>query len=342
MRTDLGDDPAVVQMSELLGIDEFAVVGRLHRLWSWADHHTTDGQTRGINAKWVDRYVNHQGFAAAMIESGWLRITEDILKFPKFDSHNGSSAKSRLDAALRQRQSRLRHTGVTNGCDRAQSIPAPFVRFVLNRDNHTCVYCGTAFFENDKRGVSVDHIKPVSRGGNQAVENLATACRLCNMEKSDRTPEEWDLLPTFLQPGVHYENGQIMSQQSVTSPLPEKIREDKREKSTAAPKSPPPADDLEWMTELRDDPAYKGIDVAREHAKAVRWCKENRRQLTRKFFINWLNKADRHLDVKFKPSSTTLKVVPPPPPELTDEQIAKNKAVIAEHMEKLTARMAVK
>lgn len=124
----------------------------------------------------------------------------------------------------------------------------------------------------------------------------------------------------------------------------DKEREDRKDKreSTDAPKSRPAADDLEWLAELRSDPAYKGIDVAREYAKSVRWCKENRRQPTRKFFINWLNKADRHLDVKFKPSSTTLKVLPERPPELTDEQIAKNKAVIADLVGGLHGKLNVR
>jgi hypothetical protein len=106
-----------------------------------------------------------------------------------------------------------------------------------------------------------------------------------------------------------------------------------------ANKSRAPSDDLEWMAGLRDDPAYKGVDVAREHAKAVRWCKENRRQLSRRFFINWLNNADRNLDVKFKPGSTTVKPVPCRPKELTDEQIEKNKAFIRKSVGKLKTQM---
>jgi 5-methylcytosine-specific restriction protein A len=37
----------------------------------------------------------------------------------------------------------------------------------------------------------VDHIVPLSKGGQHALENLCIACRVCNQQKSDRLPEEY-------------------------------------------------------------------------------------------------------------------------------------------------------
>lgn len=56
-------------------------------------------------------------------------------------------------------------------------------RAVFSRDDHRCQYCG---------GVadSIDHIMPRSRGGAHAWENVAAACKPCNMGKRDRTPDE--------------------------------------------------------------------------------------------------------------------------------------------------------
>lgn len=48
-----------------------------------------------------------------------------------------------------------------------------------------CAYCG------DIIPSQVDHIMPRSRGGTDDWENLAPACRSCNMEKLDFTPEEY-------------------------------------------------------------------------------------------------------------------------------------------------------
>ena len=53
--------------------------------------------------------------------------------------------------------------------------------------------------------------------------------------------------------------------------------------------------DAEWLASLASSPAYTGIDVAREYAKAGVWHSERGRQLTRRSFINWLNRADKPL-----------------------------------------------
>jgi HNH endonuclease len=63
--------------------------------------------------------------------------------------------------------------------------PSPQLRWeVMQRDRHTCRYCGASATE-------LDHVKPYSRGGLTTAANLAAACSLCNKSKGDRTPEEW-------------------------------------------------------------------------------------------------------------------------------------------------------
>jgi len=57
-----------------------------------------------------------------------------------------------------------------------------------------CLYCGrptTKKFGPDRH--NGDHIIPKSRGGNASPENHADSCQSCNLEKADRTPEEWYL-----------------------------------------------------------------------------------------------------------------------------------------------------
>lgn len=242
MRQDLRDDPAVVQIAILTDIDEDTVVGKLHRLWSWADKHTTDGAAPAITKNWVDRYVAQSGFADAMASAGWISFSESGILFPSFDIHNGNSAKSRAEASVRQRLSRKNRDDGVTGVEKT-AIPKPFVRHVLNRDNYTCVYCGTESDEatenSRKARLSIDHIIPETRGGSASVANLACCCRKCNNEKNDRTPEEWGLEPAFLQDGVTYKDGQ-MSQKNrdmpVTKSLPEKRREEKSSNTPIPPK----------------------------------------------------------------------------------------------------------
>ena len=56
-------------------------------------------------------------------------------------------------------------------------------RALFARDDHRCQYCG-------EFADSLDHIVPRSRGGQHTWENLAAACKPCNLRKRDRTPAE--------------------------------------------------------------------------------------------------------------------------------------------------------
>lgn len=111
MRSDLSDDPAVISMAAALGMDEFAVIGRLQALWSWADRQSRDGHAPGVTAAWVDRKVQRDGFSAAMVSVKWLLIDEAGITFPKFDSHNGETAKTRALGTKRKQNERSRDKG---------------------------------------------------------------------------------------------------------------------------------------------------------------------------------------------------------------------------------------
>jgi len=111
MRTNLADDPAVIGIADALDLDEDTVVGKLHRLWSWADSQSRDGHAASVTKKWVDRYVRADGFADAMISVGWMIVDKSGVTLPNFDRHNGKTAKTR--ALSSDRQSRKRHGDVT-------------------------------------------------------------------------------------------------------------------------------------------------------------------------------------------------------------------------------------
>ena len=71
---------------------------------------------------------------------------------------------------------------------------------IFRRDGHTCVYC------ESKKNLTIDHVMPRSRGGENTWENLATCCTKCNGKKGDRTPEEagMKLLQKPFKPGYTY------------------------------------------------------------------------------------------------------------------------------------------
>jgi 5-methylcytosine-specific restriction endonuclease McrA len=55
---------------------------------------------------------------------------------------------------------------------------------IFRRDGMKCLYC------NSEKNLTLDHVMPKSRGGNNTWENLATCCNKCNVTKDSKTPEE--------------------------------------------------------------------------------------------------------------------------------------------------------
>ncbi|HEX2077710.1 MAG TPA: HNH endonuclease [Longimicrobium sp.] len=51
---------------------------------------------------------------------------------------------------------------------------------IFRRDGHRCVYCGTVF---PAEQLSLDHVQPRMRGGDNSEGNLVTACHACNTRK---------------------------------------------------------------------------------------------------------------------------------------------------------------
>jgi hypothetical protein len=97
---------------------------------------------------------------------------------------------------------------------------------------------------------------------------------------------------------------------------------------------------LSWISELKTDPAFKDIDVQREFDKANRWCKENKRQLTRRRFVNWLNRADQRIDAPKQKAPLYDKR--PESRQPTDEEVANAKRIANEETAKLRASWAAK
>ncbi len=56
---------------------------------------------------------------------------------------------------------------------------------IIRRDGHKCAYCGRSDIP-----LTVDHIIPRAKGGEDVWDNLVCACFRCNNKKGDRTPED--------------------------------------------------------------------------------------------------------------------------------------------------------
>lgn len=130
------DKPEVYRIAETLNIDPDAVIGKLIRIWIWADQQTIDGNARSVTKMLIDRVTGVPGFADSMLSAGWLKQGKHGLSFPNFDRHNGNSAKNR--ALTNKRVKRKRNAdGVTDALlekIREESIPdgidkAAFIKY---------------------------------------------------------------------------------------------------------------------------------------------------------------------------------------------------------------------
>lgn len=106
MRTDLLTSPKVVRMTSALNADRFRIVGGLLSVWSLFDAHSDDGVLHGYTLKAVDELAAWPGFSAAMESVGWIVSDDESLSLPRFDTHNGQSAKRRAQEADRKRNVR--------------------------------------------------------------------------------------------------------------------------------------------------------------------------------------------------------------------------------------------
>jgi len=108
-----------------------------------------------------------------------------------------------------------------------------------------CVYCGST------NHLSIDHVVPVTRGGDDRGDNAVWACRRCNSSKAGRDLFEWwasargGLPPLFAirvylkQAIIHFDAcGLMASDWSTTDPLPFSLR--------SLPESFPPPTELQF------------------------------------------------------------------------------------------------
>jgi len=66
----------------------------------------------------------------------------------------------------------------------------PIKLHVKLESNCQCVYCGKRFDILD-RDLTIDHIIPTRKGGDDEPYNMVACCKVCNSSKSDNTIEWW-------------------------------------------------------------------------------------------------------------------------------------------------------
>ncbi|ALF51678.1 HNH nuclease [Nostoc piscinale CENA21] len=67
-------------------------------------------------------------------------------------------------------------------------IPPEVRQYVFQRDKYQCQSCGKMDLETN---LTIDHIIPLARGGQNDISNLHTLCLTCNLKKSDKTDQRF-------------------------------------------------------------------------------------------------------------------------------------------------------
>jgi hypothetical protein len=112
-RINLPTDPRVVCIAALVKRPVLHVCGGLLAVWAIADQHTTDGVLPGYTVEAIDMAAGIEGFGGAMRIVGWLDVGDGFVAVPRFNEHNGTSAKARLQGALRVERYRCNGPSVT-------------------------------------------------------------------------------------------------------------------------------------------------------------------------------------------------------------------------------------
>ena len=100
------DAPEIRRTARATGLDCDQVIGKLARLWVWADRHGVNGLVKMAELEDVDDQVGHVGFGAALVSVGWLATQETGIVIPNWERHFSDSAKVRALGANRAEKHR--------------------------------------------------------------------------------------------------------------------------------------------------------------------------------------------------------------------------------------------
>lgn len=125
------DKQEVSLLADMLGIDHDAVIGKLLRVWAWADQNVTiesngesngDSVTVSVTTSFLDRLTFCPGFSKALESVGWLVIGDRQVVLPNFARHNGKTAKERGLAAKRAAKFKDKGNDKSNGGSVTSSV----------------------------------------------------------------------------------------------------------------------------------------------------------------------------------------------------------------------------
>jgi 5-methylcytosine-specific restriction endonuclease McrA len=132
------------------------------------------------------------GLASAIIIENGSYIIYDFNKWLEFSL----TAKDYAFIQAVSQQIAVPKVLIYNKYDKIPKVSLKLTRkAIYTRDNYTCYLCGKDFGEHR---LTLDHVIPLSRGGGNTWENLATCCKECNSKKGDKLLSELKIKPIFM------------------------------------------------------------------------------------------------------------------------------------------------
>lgn len=152
------------ELAGILDIDETYAAAHLIRLWTWSlDNAPYFGDLSHLSNQEIAAAAGWKGdcwkFIEAMVYVRFLDSDLHIHDWTQYAHLGGPRSEMR----------------------RAWERIARFVsEQIFARDGYSCRHCGAGSC------LTVDHIQPIARGGNNERSNLQTLCRSCNSRKGAR------------------------------------------------------------------------------------------------------------------------------------------------------------
>lgn len=126
-------------------------------------------------------------FEAALITAGWVERLESSILVTGWGEYNAKLIAAWTNGGAGQKKERKPDSFKLADPQMTSTTWNRLRAKIIDRDGLVCQYC-----QAELESCVIDHIIPVSRGGDNSEENLTVCCRECNTSKQDRTLNEWD------------------------------------------------------------------------------------------------------------------------------------------------------
>jgi hypothetical protein len=232
--------------------------------------------------------VNVEDAISSLIENGFLLAYEvngmNLLQIVNWSKHQNPHHKEIASVFPPP-------PGHSNGvCDGYIPLSNTIRNRIYARDGKVCKSCGA------KHGLSIDHIIPISKGGNSTDDNLQVLCMGCNFSKSNK------ILPTINASSMH-ESTMLHTQvkKNASCPtdslnlIPDSLSSDSLH-SAVSEKISLTAGIWENVNQyaLTWEKAYPAINIKTELEKAAAWLQanpKNKKSNYARFLNSWLSRA---------------------------------------------------